>query len=260
MKGLLVLLFCAAALAVVSAQSTFYVDGTNGNDNNDGTSDSPFKTIGKAINTAGGRNVLDTTIAVRPGTYSGVDNSGLEVSQTTNTAINKLTFKNDGGDDVIIDGSGINTPFLSCSDNDYLEVTISEFSFQNFQSSHSILDFAGISKAFLNLVTVHNSGAGNNGNFSAVNVHYCDYLSIENSRFSEIESGGMGSALHVEDTPGDILQTLFLDNTANKGDGGAVWLKHSRDFPQFTQCNFTNNRATQGGMLCCSFSFSPSFL
>jgi hypothetical protein len=48
-----------------------YVDGAGGNDNNDGSQNSPFKTINKALLTAGAnnKNNLGTQINVNPGIY-----------------------------------------------------------------------------------------------------------------------------------------------------------------------------------------------
>ena len=60
-----------------------YVDGVQGNDNNNGSKGSPFKTINKALLTAGAnnQNSVGTQINVNPGTYR--EQLEFQASQTT---------------------------------------------------------------------------------------------------------------------------------------------------------------------------------
>jgi parallel beta-helix repeat protein len=68
---------------------TFYVS-TTGNDNNNGSSGSPWRTLQKAANTA----VAGDTIVVRAGTYAGFRTNG---RSSWGTAANPITFKADPG-------------------------------------------------------------------------------------------------------------------------------------------------------------------
>ena len=55
--------------SLLSAQTVYWVDGTNGNDSNNGTSEATaFKTIAKGLAMAGSPNWVDT-IKVKAGTY-----------------------------------------------------------------------------------------------------------------------------------------------------------------------------------------------
>ncbi|MFT8342204.1 choice-of-anchor Q domain-containing protein [Clostridium beijerinckii] len=76
---------------------TYYVSSTNGNDNNNGSIDSPWKTIQKAANTV----KAGDTVVVRGGTYK--EKLTMKTSGTANAYI---TFKNYEGETPIIDGSG----------------------------------------------------------------------------------------------------------------------------------------------------------
>src|SRR5262245_14068737 len=61
----------ALTLALVAARpawaTEFFVDGANGNDNNPGSSVSPFATIGRGLDAA----QPGDTVTVRPGSYAG---------------------------------------------------------------------------------------------------------------------------------------------------------------------------------------------
>ncbi|SHK15500.1 Right handed beta helix region [Anaerocolumna jejuensis DSM 15929] len=83
---------------------TYYVSSVNGNDKNNGSADSPWKTIQKA---AGSVKAGDTVV-VRGGTYK--EKVTMKTSGTSNDYI---TFKNYEGETPIIDGSG-----QSASDDD----------------------------------------------------------------------------------------------------------------------------------------------
>ncbi|SNQ60093.1 right-handed parallel beta-helix repeat-containing protein [Candidatus Methanoperedens nitratireducens] len=88
------------APAQVSNDSIYYV-AKNGNDNNPGTEQLPWLTITKAANTL----VAGQTVYVKAGTYNEkitIKNSG--------SPDDYITFAAYPGDNVIIDGSGINVP------------------------------------------------------------------------------------------------------------------------------------------------------
>lgn len=81
----------------LSAQSTYFVDGINGNNNNNGISLlTAWKTIQKAANSA----TPNSTIYIKGGTYS--ENIAVNVS---GTAGNPITFRNYADETVLIDGT-----------------------------------------------------------------------------------------------------------------------------------------------------------
>jgi hypothetical protein len=83
-----------------AGSETYYVSSTSGNDSNNGSINSPWKTIQKAANTVTAGN----TVIVRGGTYKEKVNM-----KTSGTASAYITFKNYDGETPIIDGTGQST-------------------------------------------------------------------------------------------------------------------------------------------------------
>ena len=63
-KQLFPVIFCLLLiLSSITAQSNYFVDNTNGNDSNNGTSlATPWKTVQKACNTAGPNSIIPATL------------------------------------------------------------------------------------------------------------------------------------------------------------------------------------------------------
>jgi len=89
------LLFFMTANAVTAA--TYYV-ATNGNDNNNGSINAPFKTIQKAANTVSAGD----TVHVRAGTY----NQRVALNRSISPGA-YITFQNYPGETAILDGTGL---------------------------------------------------------------------------------------------------------------------------------------------------------
>ena len=115
MNRIQVAIFAILAVFVmcsVSWAATYYVDATNGNNDNPGTFAEPWKTIGKANTTL----VADDTVYIRTGTYEETirpDNSGTEGNYITYAQYEDeevtITGVSDGGDltnrsYIVIDG------------------------------------------------------------------------------------------------------------------------------------------------------------
>jgi hypothetical protein len=98
MKRILLLLALSVLFFSSYAQSSYYVDGVNGNNNNAGTSLSKaWKTIQKSFDSA----TAGSTVYIKAGTYK--ENL---VAKRSGTAGNPITFRNYANDVVIIDGTG----------------------------------------------------------------------------------------------------------------------------------------------------------
>jgi len=93
----------------------YYVDGTYGNDSNDGRSiESPFKTISKAVDRYGPLSAGDT-ILIRGGLYR----ERVSLANHSGTEENRIVIGPYNGEEVIIDASGSITGWTSVSGQIY---------------------------------------------------------------------------------------------------------------------------------------------
>jgi hypothetical protein len=113
MKKTTTLITFLLAIFHVTAQTNYYVDATNGNDNNNGASlGTAWKTIQKACNTA----IPNSIVQIKAGTYH--ENIVVNVSGTTG---NPIIFKNYPSEEVLIDGTGTSgIAMLSITNKSYL--------------------------------------------------------------------------------------------------------------------------------------------
>lgn len=113
---LLSTLFFASLFPILLAAQTFYVDGTNGNDLNDGlTEATAWKTVQKACNDA----TAGSTVFIREGIY----NEALWMN-ATGTPGNYITFTPYFGETAVIDGgsTGAGMQLLNISGPDYIRI------------------------------------------------------------------------------------------------------------------------------------------
>lgn len=95
----------------VSAATNYYVDGTNGNDSNEGTSpDTAFKTIQKAASLA----TAGSTVYIRAGTYRETVTPAY-----SGTEGNNITFQNYNGETVKVSGCDLVTGWTQYSGSIY---------------------------------------------------------------------------------------------------------------------------------------------
>ena len=111
-----IVLLAAILLAgnTIKAQQSFFVDGTNGNDTNNGTAlSTAWKTIQNAFNKA----TPGSVVYIKAGTY----NTQLNLN-VSGTAGNPIEFRNYQTDSVYIDGTGLssNTPLINIQDQSYI--------------------------------------------------------------------------------------------------------------------------------------------
>jgi len=89
-------------ISIITAQNTFYVS-TTGNDTNNGSKDSPFKTIQKAIDVVKSGEL----IYLRGGTY--YPQKTLRINKASGSSKQRTRLFGFPGEQVIIDGSGFTT-------------------------------------------------------------------------------------------------------------------------------------------------------
>lgn len=95
-------LFLTLFMPCLTAQN-YYVDAKNGNDNNTGSQDRPFATIGKAAAVA----VAGSIVTIKSGTYT--PTTRIQPAHS-GTATAPITFKAAINGEVIIDGSVATSP------------------------------------------------------------------------------------------------------------------------------------------------------
>ncbi|MCE9538395.1 MAG: hypothetical protein K8R85_04145, partial [Bacteroidetes bacterium] len=117
MKNIIVILIALLTFINTSAQTNYFVDATNGNDLNNGTSlATAWKTIQKACNAA----IPNSIVQIKAGTYN--ENIIINISGTPG---NFITLKNYLNDIVLIDGTGTSGTTM---------LTLTNKSFLNFQN------------------------------------------------------------------------------------------------------------------------------
>jgi hypothetical protein len=109
MKNILLTLVIVSLITTAKAQQSFFVDGTNGNDTNNGTT---LVTAWKTIQTAFNKATAGSVVYIKAGTYNA--QLTLNVSGTTG---NPIEFRNYQNDSVYIDGTGLAAnPMISITD------------------------------------------------------------------------------------------------------------------------------------------------
>ncbi|MDC0235209.1 fibronectin type III domain-containing protein, partial [Candidatus Marinimicrobia bacterium] len=184
---------------------------TAGNDDNEGSSGSPFKSIEHAI----GRVTAGDTVMLKQGTYTGFSDRGIEIS-TNDQEINFDNFKNvvitseKGPDSTIIDADYKGNHFvLSGSNNQGLDST---FQFIGLTFANGRSNYPGGSFVI----------QGGNGGMSSSRPKM--QPKFENCIFKNNEAKSSGN---------------------NQVSGGAIYI--SAATPIFVDCLFENNRAWGAG-------------
>lgn len=123
-----ILMICAPILSMpvqtfAAAAASYFVDGTNGNDNNNGSLAAPFKTIQKAATVA----TSGDTVEIRTGIYR----------ETVTPASDNVTFKNYGGEKVIMSGGDLVAGWTETADAGIFEANVS----WNFDSGNGNIAF-----------------------------------------------------------------------------------------------------------------------
>ena len=282
-----VVVFCMSVVSVASAQTTYYVNGTCGDDGWAGldpnceapSNNGPFQTISRALNVA----MDGDTIIVADGTYSGPDNIMLTIASAillrsengpTTCVINcqsagyALRFPTAVMGDAVLEGFRItggdynnNGGALICSND--ANPTIRNCVFDNNHAQNLggavYCNGVGCSPLFTDCTFSTNSsdyagGAIACDNGSNPTITYCQF----NNNFSDQEGGAIYSQMS---TP-TITYSEFISNNAGEqatsnGLGGAIRCIGGSS-PTISHCTFNNNKAWDtGGAISCYTQSSP---
>lgn len=191
-----------------SADFNEYYVSVDGNLGGNGSADNPFSDIRTAIN----RSSSGDIIYLNGGTYSGTDNTNL------NVAFSNLTIKAVDGQKVIIDGNNTNRIF-SISE-DYFTVTGITFN-NTFALQGSCFDIWSRHVSISDCTFINNRAASNGG---AVFIRN-NFLTVDNCTFINC-SALTGGAMHLEGARIVVSNCNFIDCSA--GQAGAInWHRKS---------------------------------
>ena len=234
-----------------------YVSDSKGSDDNDGSINSPFKTIKKAVYYADGHE--NVTIHVLEGTYKGIVNTNIIID-------NNLNIVGDGIDKTIIDGENVNyffdiqkgnvviknfTMIKGYAPESYkLQITIRETSslvLENVKYDNNTaraLSFnndnnLGISNyGSLTVInsTFNNNNIGINYMSDVIYSQYNSVLRIYNSTFSN--NGGYGT-IFIQGATTAIIENCNFTNH----DALHIIYSNGNNPIIITSCNFVNNAA-----------------
>lgn len=161
MKNIISLLITFTLFTSINSQQSFYVDGTNGNDNNNGSLAHPWKTIQKSFDNA----IAGSTVFIRGGTYN-----TQQVLNVSGTSGNPIEFRNYQNEVVIIDGTGLDSTVPMIEMRNDSNIIIRNLTIRNLVGDHSkgilvVCDANGQSKnlTFKNL-TIKNISWNSNKN------------------------------------------------------------------------------------------------
>lgn len=243
-------------------ERVYYVDGVNGDDNNDGLSpETAFATIQKGIDMAVGGDV----VTVADDTYTGTGNKNLDFGGRAITVRSEngpeftiIDCENDGrgfyfhtGEDenAVVDGFTITNGSADYGAGvrcDNSSPTINNCIFTS--NSAEILGggiHAGSSSPVVTNCTFEENRAGEHAGgmcctHSNALVSGCVF--IANSCYNYSADGG--AMWNAGETSATIVNCLFVGNTAPES-GGAI--RNDRSSPTIINCTFAENSATYGG-------------
>ena len=217
---------------VISHQKIVYVS-PNGNDNNLGDENHPFKTINHAIN----HITLFGTIYLDEGTYS---TYGLQLN-------NSITLIGSGRDKTIIDGLNKGQPIFNMSKRNVV-LTIDGVTIKNGKSNQQFSAGAIVTSGKLTITNsrfVNNTG---NGNFSGGAIYTNGILNVTNTEFINnvvTNINSQGGAIRTYNNITYLTNCTFDSNkvTGSNSTGGSVLYSDSGDMI-INGTTFNKNGAT----------------
>ena len=216
--------------ASTSSGNTIYVNGSGGNDSNDGSS---WLSAKQSINNATGTINVNGTINIANGNYSGVNNTRITIDKN-------MTIIGENQTGTIIDGTGTNWIFFI--QGGLTTVTMENLTLANGNNA------GGSSSAIANQGTlgIINITFNNNTAYDNGAIYNIGSLTVTNDTFNNNTALYEGGAIYNDGTLTDTNDT-FNNNTAP--DGGAIF----NGVGSVTETNdtFTGNTASgDGGAIC----------
>jgi hypothetical protein len=228
-----------------SSEATYYVDANNGNDNYDGrTTDTPFRTIGKAADVVQAGDVVQ----IRTGTYSGftLSKSGITiegVSRTqviingqiningSNNVVKNLTAINSPGDGILVRGNNNTLQNIEVYDSGGSGIrNVSSYNNQYlYISSHDNYGGAGAAAADSDGISFSNWSGPGGDNLVRGSVFYNNsddgldtWMStgntIENSIvYNNGHYGGDGNGFKLGEEGGNTIRNCIAYNNSAEG-------------------------------------------
>ncbi len=243
------------SLSGTSVPTTVYVATTGDDNSGNGSSSSPYLSLGKALSVTGQLSCGNVVINIASGTYT---ENNLSINQSN------ITIEGDASGNTIFDGVNYQNRLLTINSSN---VSINNIKIQNHGLSYSNCNISGtcgggalvigdgstsISNVSLENVTFYNNfNDGSSGDGGAVHVQYNALATFEKCNFSQNYAGAPsttssntynnGGAVYVE---GEVVfnNCLFYRNIS-KGYGSAVYVDGSLAEADFYHSTISNNNA-----------------
>jgi predicted outer membrane repeat protein len=264
----------AALVGSAAAQTTYYVDGSCGNDSWTGTDpncvapDGPKATIQAAITVA----VNDDEIVVHPGTYvERIDLLGKAITLRSTDGPDVTILNDDTGGTVITctSGEGPDTlieGFMVASDgggmyNNASSPTVTNCTFSwnwTYSRGAGMYNSTSSSPTLINCTFSDNfardGGSGMCNDNSSPTLINCIF-----SRNSVDDDDGSGGGMYNNNNSSPtLINCAFSYNSVDVYDGRGGGMCNDNSSPTLTDCLFSGNSAEYGGGICNEASSSPT--
>jgi len=230
-----------------------YVNGETGDDLNDGSEASPFKTIGHAIVIACGTEAESGIVSVEAGEYS----------TSTNGEVFPLNMRSwvslvgESRDDTVLDAERVADHVILC--DGVTGVFIEGFTIRGGEDvdPHEIFHFgAGIFCLNSSVAIRGNIITGNSASYYGGGIACRESpLTISGNTITGNSAGRYGGGIYCLQSSPAISENMVLDNTASSW-GGGIYCYFSS--PLISQNTIRGNSARSGGGICCDNNSSPT--
>ena len=229
---------------VSASSSVIYVNGSSGNDNNDGSS---WLLAKKSIKNATKTVTNGGTVIIEKGLYTGVNNTKITIDKDMtirgqsksgtiiNGTNNAWIFKIQKGKNVVIQNLTLANGYRSATEHD--------------ENSDELFDSDGGAIVNKGILTVENSNFMGNTASDGGAIFNKGTLTVASSTFTGNAASVSGGAIYVLGTS-TIVDTMFTKNTAAYG--GAI--DKEADLT-LKNCIFTDNHASAGGAVLNSADY-----
>lgn len=223
---------------VSASSSVIYVNGSSGNDNNDGSS---WLLAKKSIKNATKTVTNGGTVNIANGLYTGVNNTKITID-------NDITIKGQSKSGTIINGTNNAWIFKIPKGKNVViqNLTIANgyrFVTEHDENSDEIYDSDGGAIINKGILTVENSNFRGNTASDGGAIFNWGSLTVNGSTFTGNTAEGCGGAIYaVGDST--IIDSIFTKNTATYG--GAI---NKEAGLTLKNCIFTDNHAYAGGAI-----------